>query len=47
MLWAIVSILLVFWILGLSFHVLGNYIHLLFLLAIAAILIRYIRGSAA
>jgi len=45
MIWAIASLFLLFWIVGLAFHVMGSYIHLFFLLAVATILIKYIRGS--
>jgi hypothetical protein len=45
MLWALGGILLFFWIIGLSFHVMGSYIHLLLLFAVATFLIRFIRGN--
>jgi hypothetical protein len=45
MIWAIASFFLFIWVIGLAFHVLGSYIHLFFALAVATILIRYIRGS--
>jgi hypothetical protein len=45
MLWTIVVILLALWLLGmLSSYTLGGLIHILLLLAIAAILIRVIQG---
>ena len=48
MLWTIVGILLVLWLLGLvSSYTLGGFIHLLLLLAIAAVLIRLIQGRRA
>jgi hypothetical protein len=47
MLWGIASIFLFFWVIGLAFHVMGSYIHLFFALAVATVLIKYIRGSAA
>lgn len=47
MLWTIASILLVVWIIGLAFHVFGMYIHIFLALAIATVLLNYIRGSAA
>jgi hypothetical protein len=48
MLWTIVVILLVLWLLGLlSSYTLGGFIHILLLLAIAAVLIRLIQGRRA
>ena len=45
MLWLIFGILLVLWILGMvSSYTLGGYLHLLLILAIAAVLIRVIQG---
>jgi len=45
MLWTIAVILLVMWLLGLvSSYTMGGFIHLLLLLAIAAVLIRLIQG---
>jgi hypothetical protein len=48
MLWTIVVVLLVLWLLGMvSSYTLGGFIHLLLLLAIAAVLIRVIQGRRA
>ncbi len=45
MLWTIFVVLLLLWALGLiSGYTLGGYIHLLLLIALAAILIRIIQG---
>lgn len=45
MLWTIVVILLALWLLGmLSSYTMGGLIHVLLLLAIAAVLIRVIQG---
>ena len=45
MLWAIFVILLVMWALGMvTSYTLGGFIHILLLLAIAAVLIRIIQG---
>ncbi len=45
MLWTIAVILIVMWLLGLvSSYTMGGFIHLLLLLAIAAVLIRLIQG---
>jgi hypothetical protein len=48
MLWTIVVVLLVLWLLGLlSSYTLGGFIHILLLLALAAVLIRVIQGRRA
>jgi hypothetical protein len=45
MLWLIFGILVVLWILGMvSSYTLGGYLHLLLIVAIAAVLIRVIQG---
>jgi uncharacterized protein DUF5670 len=45
MLWLIFGILLALWILGMvSSYTLGGYLHLLLIIAIAAVLIRVIQG---
>lgn len=45
MLWTIAVILIVLWLLGMvTSYTLGGFIHLLLLLAIAAVLIRIIQG---
>jgi hypothetical protein len=45
MLWTIALVLLVLWLLGLaSSYMLGGFLHLLLVLAIAAVLIRIIQG---
>lgn len=44
MLETIAVILVVLWLLGFGFHVAGNLVHLLLLIAIAVILIRIIQG---
>lgn len=45
MLWTIFVILLVLWLLGIvSSYTLGGFIHILLLLAIAAVIIRLIQG---
>ena len=45
MLWTIAILLAVLWLLGMiSSYTLGGFIHLLLLLAIAAVLIRVIQG---
>ena len=48
MLWTIAVILIVLWLLGLvSSYTVGGFIHILLLLAIAAVLIRLIQGRGA
>jgi len=48
MLWTIAILLAVLWVLGMiSSYTLGGFIHLLLLLAIAAVLIRVIQGRRA
>lgn len=48
MLWTIAVLLAVLWLLGMiSSYTLGGFIHLLLLLAIAAVLIRVIQGRSA
>jgi uncharacterized protein DUF5670 len=45
MLWLIFTILLVMWLLGMvSGYTLGGFLHLLLVMAIAAVLIRVIQG---
>jgi uncharacterized protein DUF5670 len=48
MLWTIAVILLILWLLGMvSSYTLGGFLHILLVLAIAAILIRVIQGRRA
>jgi hypothetical protein len=45
MLWTIFSLLLILWVLGMvSSYTLGGFLHLLLVLAVAAVLIRIIQG---
>jgi hypothetical protein len=45
MLWLVFTILLVLWVLGMvSSYTLGGFLHLLLVIAIAAVLIRVIQG---
>jgi asparagine N-glycosylation enzyme membrane subunit Stt3 len=47
MLWTIFVILLVMWLLGMATsYTLGGFIHILLILAIAAVLIRVIQGRS-
>ena len=45
LIWAIVVILVVFWLLGWSFHVAGNLIFLLLVLAIAGVIYNLVAGG--
>lgn len=44
MLWTIFVILLILWLLGFGTGMLGNFIHILLIIAIAVVLIRVIQG---
>jgi Family of unknown function (DUF5670) len=45
MLWVIAGVFFFFWLMGFALHVLGDYVHILFLLAVATVLIKVIKGS--
>ncbi|OGS49514.1 MAG: hypothetical protein A3J79_08655 [Elusimicrobia bacterium RIFOXYB2_FULL_62_6] len=46
MLWTISVVLVILWVLGLlSGHTLGNYIHILLVIAVVTVLVRVIRGE--
>lgn len=47
MLWTIFVILLILWILGFSFHVMGGLIHLLLVIAVIVLIINLISGRRA
>lgn len=47
MLWTIIAILLIMWVLGLSFHVAGGLIHLLLVIALVVFVINLITGRRA
>lgn len=47
MLWTIFVILLILWILGFSFHVIGGFIHLLLVAAVIVLIIQLITGRRA
>jgi hypothetical protein len=47
MLWTIVAILLIFWLLGFSFHVAGGLIHLLLVVAVIVVIVNLLRGRSA
>lgn len=42
--WAIVAILLIFWVLGIGLHVAGSLIHLLLLVAVVVLIVDLVGG---
>jgi hypothetical protein len=44
LLWAVAVLCILFWALGLGFHVAGGLIHILLVLAVVAVLVRLITG---
>ncbi|WP_374110604.1 lmo0937 family membrane protein [Neobacillus cucumis] len=44
MIWTIVGLLLLFWVLGLVFHIAGGLIHLLLVIAAVVIIFKFISG---
>jgi hypothetical protein len=44
MLWTIFAILLILWLLGWGFHVAGNLIHLLLVIALIVVVINLVTG---
>jgi hypothetical protein len=44
MLWTIFVILLILWLLGFMFHLLGSYIHILLLIALVVLILQLIGG---
>ncbi len=44
MLWAVFAILLLFWVLGLSFDIAGNLIHILLVIALIALVYNLVVG---
>ncbi|ULT59257.1 lmo0937 family membrane protein [Neobacillus drentensis] len=44
MIWTIVGLLLLFWVLGLVFHIAGGLIHLLLVVAAIVIIFKFISG---
>ena len=43
--WAIVSVLVILWLLGVGFHVAGGLIHLLLVVALAVFVVDLLTGS--
>jgi hypothetical protein len=46
MLWTIMVILLVMWLLGLSFHIAGGLIHILLVVAVVVLIVNLVRRTA-
>ncbi|MED4205413.1 lmo0937 family membrane protein [Neobacillus mesonae] len=44
MIWTIIGLLLLFWVLGLVFHVAGGLIHLLLVVAVVVFIIKLFTG---
>ncbi len=47
MLWTIIGILILLWILGFSFGIAGNLVHILLVIAVIVLIIRLITGGRA
>ncbi|WP_430413692.1 lmo0937 family membrane protein [Lederbergia citrea] len=45
LIWTIIGLLLLFWILGLVFHIAGGLIHLLLVLAVVVFIIKLVSGT--
>jgi hypothetical protein len=44
MLWTLIVLLLLFWLLGFTFHVAGNIVHVLLVIALVLFLVNLISG---
>ncbi|HLJ89928.1 MAG TPA: lmo0937 family membrane protein [Candidatus Angelobacter sp.] len=44
MLWAVVAVLLIMWLLGFSFRIAGNIVHLFLIVALGIVVINFFRG---
>jgi len=47
MLWTIIGILIILWLLGFSFEIAGNLVHLLLVIALIVLIIRLVTGGRA
>lgn len=47
MLWTVIGLLLLFWILGFSFHVAGGLIHILLVVALVVLVVNLLSGRGA
>ncbi|ETI70521.1 lmo0937 family membrane protein [Neobacillus vireti] len=46
MIWTIIGLLLLFWVLGLVFHIAGGLIHILLVVALVVFVFKLITGKA-
>jgi hypothetical protein len=44
MLWTIIGLLILFWVLGLMFHLVGGIVHILLVIAVVLIILKLISG---
>ncbi len=47
MLWTIIGILILLWILGFSFDIAGNLVHILLVIALIVLIVRLLTGGRA
>ena len=47
LLWAVIVILFIFWLLGLSFHLLGGAIHIVLVVAVVLLIVNLLTGRGA
>ncbi len=47
LLWAVIVILFIFWLLGLSFHILGSAIHIVLVVAVVLLIVNLLTGRGA
>jgi len=47
MLWTLIGILIILWILGFSFEIAGNLVHILLVIALVILIIRLLTGGRA
>ncbi len=47
MLWTLIGILIILWILGFSFEIAGNLVHILLVIALIVLIIRLFTGGRA
>lgn len=45
LLWGLALVMVLFWVLGLSFHIGGGLIHLLLVVALISVVVRLVMGS--
>ncbi|MDQ2866666.1 MAG: lmo0937 family membrane protein [Candidatus Eremiobacteraeota bacterium] len=47
MLWGIIVVLFILWIVGLSFHLLGGFIHIVLVIAVVLLIVNLLTGRGA